>query len=213
MSAALIFLFMEIRDHALIYALLTRKIFEKFDRKKAEELIEKITVLYGHKRGKRMARLALMNDEEKDLKSFMLHGEWKGKPGENESVMVYDEDAMSSFVHKCAWFDTWEKYGLKEYGTYYCRYIDKAICEGFAGNFDLKVPHRLADGDTQCCFIWSDSVDKEELARIKKAAGDKWILPFTFHCEELCESAMEVLDDEELLKDVMKEYQEMIKEL
>ena len=201
-----VFYFMEIRDHALIYGLLARKIIEHFGKPQGEKLIEEITVLYGNTRGKRMARLALENDEEKDLEAFMLHGEWKGKEGENQSEMIYGSDSTSSLVSKCAWHDTWERYDLLEYGPYYCRYIDKAICEGFAGSFDLEVKETISKGEGRCNFIWNEAVNEESLRKKKAKAEDMWILPFEFHVEELLECAMKILQDNKIIEEVIEEY-------
>lgn len=203
------YFFMEIRDHALIYGLLAKKIIEHSGKENGEKLIEEITNLYGNKRGQRMAALSTENHEEKDLETFMVHGEWKGREGENKSEMVYGSDSTSSLVFKCAWYDTWVRYGLKQYGSYYCRYIDKAICKGFAGSFDLEVKETISSGDGRCNFIWNEAVDEEELRRLKSEAEDMWILPFEFHVEELFECAMKILKDKTIIEEVIEEYHKM----
>ena len=200
---------MEIRQHALLYALIAKHCLERYGREKGEELIRKITVLYGNTRGQRMAALAKQDNEDTDLNSFFIHGEWKGRDGENISSMSYEDDHTVSTVTECAWYDTWKEYGLLNYGTYYCRYIDKAICKGFAGSFDLEVKETISSGDGRCNFIWNEAVDEEELRRLKSEAEDMWILPFEFHVEELLECAMKILKDKTIIEEVIEEYHKM----
>ena len=172
---------MEIRHHAVLYALIVKEISAAFDKEEAEGLIRKITTAYGRQRGRRMAD----HSEKKDMNDFFINGEWKGKEGENISQLFFYEDHTESHVHKCAWFDTWKEYDLLEYGSYYCRYIDKAICEGFDGSFSLKLLSAIGLGDKECVFIWSDKADPELIDSSEK----KYILSFDRHCKELYECA------------------------
>ena len=201
---------MEIRQHALLYALIAKHCLERYGKEKGEELLKKITVLYGNKRGQRMAALTKQDNEDTDLNSFFIHGEWKGRDGENISLMSYEDDQTVSTVTKCAWYDTWKEYGLLNYGTYYCRYIDKAICEGFDGDFSLDVQKSMGRGDDECIFCWNSSADKGYIDDQKKKAQDKWIRSFDLHCEELYACAKEILaDDEEILELISKDLEDL----
>lgn len=93
---------MNIRDHALIYALLASGIFDAMPETKAQETIRDITVFYGHKRGQRMRQKADAKHEEANLAAYLIHGEWKGRKGENLSTMEYGVHATYSSVTKCA---------------------------------------------------------------------------------------------------------------
>ena len=179
-----------IRHHALLYALIVKYIF-LYEDNDPEETVRNFTMAYGIKRGQRMRRLALENNEPLDISTFLVHGEWTAQKDENSSVLSSDSDSTYSTVHKCAWFDCWKKYGLLEYGTHYCRYIDKAICDGFDGDFSLDLEKAIGFGDKRCEFRWNRKYDESYLGSHPK----KWILPFEFHCQELRETAYEVLDE------------------
>lgn len=196
-----------IRQHAVLYALIVQSCFLNMEKTEAETLVKKITQTYGLRRGKRMRFLAVENKEETDMNAFLIHSEWKGKEGENRSKMIYEADRTVSEVTKCAWCDVWKKYGLMEYGPYYCRYIDQAICEGFNGDFDLKISSVLSQGGSCCRFEWSGCADEKTVSEGK--ATSNWILPFSFHCLELLECAKEVLRKhgrEEILEEVKQKY-------
>ena len=197
-----------IRHHAVFYALIVKYVFLYMEKDEAEKTVEKITKDYGLKRGKRMKELALMNNETLDINSFLVHGEWAGEKDENFSVLTDDKDSTISLVYKCAWYDYWKQYGLLEYGRYYCRYIDKAICEGFAGDFSLELNKAIGFGDDNCEFVWNEKYDKNYLSSHPK----KWILPFSFHIKELRQTAYEVLDEkirDKILKDVDEEFKKI----
>lgn len=192
---------MEIRHHALLYALIVRSVSEASDKEEAEETIRQITVRYGRKRGRRMAD----HSSDKDLNGFFICGEWKGKQGENISSLTFGEDSVTSIVSKCAWYDTWKEYGMERYGSYYCRYIDQAICEGYDGGFSLKLDSAIGLGDRGCIFRWSSHADRKLIEDAEK----RYILPFDFHCRELYECAYEVLKEkgkEDLSERIRNEF-------
>ncbi len=204
-----------IRDHALIYALCAKEICSALEKEKAEALIEEITVSYGRKRGERMRTKAEENHEKADINAYLIHGEWKGKPHENESVMEFHPDRTVSRVSRCAWYDTWKQYGLEEYGRYYCRYIDQALCEGFDGSFDLKVESVLSHGDPECRFVWSEASDPDYVQKTKSENKDRYILPFDFHTEEFLQCASAVLEHNglaQLIAQVLENYEHMNEE-
>lgn len=156
----------------------------------------KVTRAYGVHRGKRMRETALAHQDPADLQSYFVYGEWKGKPGENQSEMTYEKDSTVSTVHRCAWFDTWKQYGLEQYGTLYCHYIDYALTEGFAGNFGLDVEQSFSRGDRQCIFRWNQGVDKEKLQQIRNDNQDAYIRSFSFHCSDMLAIARLILHRE-----------------
>ena len=203
---------MEIRDHALMYALLARRISDVLPENEAQTLIRDITVLYGHKRGQRMRRKADAAQETANLAAYLIHGEWKGREGENESTMEYGENETYSSVTKCAWYETWKEYGLLPYGTFYCRYIDEALCEGFDGSFSLEIPATMAKGDPRCLFKWSEAADGQFVKDEKQRLKDTYILPFDFHVNELLECARQVLKEkgmEYLVREAFQEYKKL----
>ena len=195
---------MGIRHHAVLYALIVKYIF-KYILTDPEKTIEDLTHTYGLKRGRRMKELSIENNEPLNIDAFLVHGEWAGEKDENLSLLSHDDDNTYSTVGKCAWYDYWKKYDLLEYGTYYCHYIDKAICEGYEGDFGLKLEKAIGFGDEKCQFVWNRSFNEEYL----KSHPKKWTLPFDFHCRELYTTAYEILDEsirDKILKDVNDEF-------
>lgn len=195
-----------IRHHAVLYGLIVKYIF-RYD-SDPEKTIRNFTQAYGIKRGQRMKKLALENDEPLDINTFLIHGEWTGEKEENSSSLSFDQDNTYSTVHKCAWYDYWKRYDLLSYGTYYCRYIDKALCKGFEGDFSLELQKAIGFGDEECEFRWNRRYDENYLRSHPK----KWILPFSFHCKELRETAYKVLDEnirDRILADADEEFRKI----
>jgi hypothetical protein len=175
-----------IREHALYYALLAKAVLETDHLQNAETCLKHITEEYGRRRGARMRANAAALCPADDLSAFFLTGEWAGKPGENQSELLRQSHTTESRVHVCAWYDTWKKYGLLSYGTYYCRWIDLAIADGFDGSFTLSVPQTKGAGDPVCRFVWDQTVNTLKSERL-------YLLPFSFHIEELRQTAEDVL--------------------
>lgn len=177
---------MEIRHHAYLYAILCKNILEEAGEEEGEGIIRAFTRSYGIARGRRMKEHAASGD----MSDFFIVGEWKGRQGENLSQLFYGEDRTVSEVSRCAWYDTWKRYDLLKEGSHYCRYIDKAICEGYGSDFSLDLKEAIGLGDARCIFIWNAIADQKKVEETKR----EYILPFDFHCEELLKHALAALD-------------------
>ncbi len=179
---------MEIKHHAYLYAILCKSILEEAGEEKGEELIRRFTRNYGIARGRRMRKHSPCGDME----GFFIAGEWQGKEGENLSSLSCEKDRTISTVTKCAWYDTWKEYGLLKEGSHYCRYIDRAICEGYGSDFSLDVAEAIGLGGECCIFIWNAPCDQTKIAKTRR----EFVQSFDFHCEELLNHAMAVLDED-----------------
>jgi len=186
-----------IQEHALFYGLLAKNACLLLGEEKGKQIMHDITYAYGYHRGERMRNTALQNGDTPDMLAYLVYGEWKGKRGENISSMEYRNDCSISTVHKCAWIDTWQKYGLMDYGPLYCQDIDAAIKDGFNGGFDLVVEKSKGRGDDVCIFHWSQPADEVKLAEIRKQNQDRFIKPFSFHVQDFLASAEKVLREKE----------------
>ena len=197
-----------IREHALYYAFLSKQIFSVLSHDEAELLLKDITMEYGRRRGRRMRKNAETAGFGSDLQAFFKAGEWAGKPDENRSELIRNNDSTESLVSVCAWYDTWKKYGLLPFGTYYCRWIDPAIAEGFAGDFTLTVPCTKGNGSPQCRFVWDQALPDNPSQK-------PFLLPFRAHIQELKETAREVLELRfpEITDDIMKRTEESFRAL
>ena len=172
----------------------------------------KATSAYGIRRGRRMAEHAGSRNDARDMNAFFIYGEWAGEPGENLSFMSYTEDASISTVRKCAWYDAWKKHGLLKEGTLYCHYVDDGLTEGFCGSFKLTVEQAIGKGDPCCVFRWNEAADAAAVASRKAEDCGKYILPFSFHCQELLDTVKETLQEnapdqaDAILNNALNEY-------
>ena len=182
-----------IEHHAVLYALLVKHACAVLGEREGRSVMGRATYAYGVQRGDRMAVHAEAHHDPKDMNSYFIYGEWKGEPGENISSMRYTDSASISTVTKCAWYDAWKKHGLLKEGTLYCHYVDDGLAKGFDGSFALNVEKAIGKGDDCCIFHWNEAADPDYVAKRKEADAGKWILPFSFHCEELLDSVEMIL--------------------
>ncbi|MBR2769660.1 MAG: L-2-amino-thiazoline-4-carboxylic acid hydrolase [Solobacterium sp.] len=181
-----------ITEHAVLYAVLAKALFQHVGN--TEHLLKEITEAYGYRRGKRMRanaeRLGLGNG----ISAYFRCGEWRGLPDENRSVLTQGEHRAESLVEVCGWYETWKKYGLLEYGTCYCRWIDRAIVRGFSEQVMLAIPESKGRGDENCRFVFTEA-DERETSETDADEPISMILPFSFHCQELYTTAEEILKE------------------
>ena len=183
-----------IEEHALLYGLLVRNACAELGEEEGKAVMAEATKHYGRSRGKRMKESALRLGYGESADAYMLCGEWQGEPGENISELFFDPDSVRSEVQKCKWCETWKKYDLMLYGPLYCQYIDKAIAEGFNGDFTLHVSSILSAGDPVCCFVWDRPANRDEITEKRKCQTESLIRPFSFHCRELLACTKDILE-------------------
>ena len=194
-----------IREHAVLYGLLAENLCRYAGEETGLSLIEQFTARYGEMRGRRMRKHTQTDQKPADISSFLIYGEWAGKPGENRSSMHYGDKETVSEVTRCAWYDAWREYGLLPYGRNYCRWIDRAICAGYNGEFSLEVKEALGLDGSKCLFCWNQKADQDRIIREKEKNGTRWIRPFSFHCRELLEAFRLTVTDPGLQEAVINE--------
>ncbi len=174
-----------IEQHAVLIGMLAKAFCERYGDETGRELMKDILTRYGQERGLRMRSNMISEGMTPDMTSFFIAGEWRGKPGENASNASYLDHESVSTVTKCAWYDAWKTHDLLSYGTIYCHCIDDAICRGFDGGFQLDVQKAIGKGDDTCRFVWNGCTDEKLLKEKRETYGERFILPFSFHCREL----------------------------
>ena len=185
-----------IREHAVLAAFLVKAACEVLGEAEGKQILGRAIYNYGRGRGSRMAETAGKLGLQRDMTSFFLCGEWKGKEGENISESRLEDDASYSTVHTCAWYDTWKEEGLLAWGPLYCQYVDDGICDGFDGGFDLTIAKAKGRGDDICSFRWSAGADPQKLAELRNTYGTSLIRPFSFHCRDLLDAVRAQLEQE-----------------
>lgn len=172
-----------IEQHAVLAALLAKYAIKEAGDAGKDAFIAGITRM-GIERGTRMAAQAVLRGDRLDYVNYQAYGEWKPQPGQMEFVTVQTQPEAVTEARKCAWNEAWKKYGLEEYGKYYCVTVDDAIFRGFQPEFHCDVKGNQSWGSPKCEFHWGvpmSEEDQERLARKKAELGDSCIKDFNYH--------------------------------
>ncbi len=186
-----------IEHHALLFALLAKYAIEGCGEEGKTAVLEGVR-RYGEERGRRMARRALEHGDALDLVSNQAYGEWRPEPGQMENRIVQTEPTLITVATKCAWCDTWKKYGMLDYGKYYCLPIDDAVYRGFRSDFSVTTLSNLSWGAECCEFDWGLPLNKENEGRLQRKRvelGDSCVRDFDFHTAHLFHTLGNVLKD------------------
>lgn len=203
-----------VEHHAALYALMAKQIMLA-DPDQGEGRILEATGRYGEERGKRMAQAAQKDGCPLTPLGYMVYGELPAATGNSKSSSSFDNGRCLTSVSRCGWLDAWEKYGLAEYGTFYCRVIDESVYRGFNPELELKVTSCLSKGDAACGFDWGEAVSGEEAVRYGEAAkklGSSFRKDFLFHTSRILAVMKEYLEEvyggkgNEIVKQAMDEF-------
>lgn len=190
----------KIEHHAVLFALLSKNIMEKFD-EDGKEAVLKAVIKYGNERGARMAQNALDNGDELTVLANQAYGEWKP---DYDGQMVFGrlrtEPTLRTFISKCAWCEAWKKHDLLEYGKYYCVDIDNAVFQGFCSDFVCTpLTESMSFGGDRCDFDWGEPLTEEEVVKLdekKKELGTSCMKDFNYHTAHLLHSVSNTLLEE-----------------
>lgn len=172
-----------IEQHAVILALLAKYALHYAGDAGKDAFISGVTRV-GVERGTRMAARAILRGDKLDYVNYQAYSEWNSLPGQMNFVTVQTWPETVTEGRKCAWNEAWHKYGLEDYGKYFCVTIDAAIIEGFNPAFHCDIRSNMSWGARCCEFHWGipmSEADQERLAAKRAELGDSCIKNFDYH--------------------------------
>lgn len=136
----------------MLYAYIVRSC-RKFPYDDVEQVIEKMTVEYGKRRGRRMAKRAAKDNMPLTALNYEVYQEWQPFPGDMDSGIELDAEEIHIFAKKCPWYDVWQTNGMLEYGKPYCKYIDESLVSGFNEDIAFETASNRTNGGSSCDFL------------------------------------------------------------
>lgn len=212
-----------IDDHAVLFANIV-KAARGICGEKAENTLIKSVKTYGRERGQRMALRCLADGRELTCKNFILYGEWEDPEGWSKSEPVATEPNYKTNMTTCGWYDTWQKYGLLEYGKLYCEWVDENLVHGFNPELTLKMESVMSHTGKACEFNWVSCHVSGEAEIAEMAQKRQELIPFVtkdflFHCAHLLSTFQRMLCLEfglhkglEVMKEALSGYTDIMGE-
>jgi len=181
---------MTARDHALLFAAISKSVIQEIGATKVEPLIRQAVLEYGRQRGKRMALRAGKYGHALTMDHYFAYGEWAVPENEMSFKFVEKPPHARMQVYRCPWYETWKSKGLLEYGKYFCQEIDEALVHGFNPDLVLRVNSTRTNGGEVCDFVFRDaglSLFKFLGLAFKKKVrpGKNAVMPWEYHCGHL----------------------------
>ena len=192
---------MTARDHALLFATISKSVIQEIGATKAEPLIRQAVREYGHQRGKRMALRAKKYGHALTMENYFAYGEWAVPKNEMSFKFVEKTPHARMQIYQCPWYETWKENQVLEYGKYFCQEIDEALVHGFNPDLALRVNSTRTNGGECCDFIFRDAglsfFKFLGLAFKKKVRpGKAAVMPWEYHCGHLYKTMGQALRQE-----------------
>ena len=205
----------DIPNHAAAFGLLAKHTVKSHLRG-AEEALSVGVVCYARQRGKRMRQRCDYYGDPVNMLSYKAYCEWCPEDTQMESVTLQKSPVHKTMVTDCHWINDWRKYGLLEYGHYYCDFADPNLVKGFDDAMFLEMPEIYARNLKHCSFIWSGADLNEEneawLDKRRKELKNLVTESWEYHTAHLYHTMKEALlmalgkGAERILDDFRKEY-------
>jgi hypothetical protein len=174
--------------HALLFAWISRALFQCVGEETAETAIRKAVRRYGEQRGRRMALRAEADGHALSMAAYRAYGEWAAGPGEMMSTSIARSGDVTTYVHRCSWHVAWTENGLLRYGRYYCLEIDRALVRGFNSALCLEVNRTQPSEGDYCEFVYRN---------VGQAVPDPAAtMPWEYHAGHMYKTMGEVLVEE-----------------
>ena len=181
---------MTARQHALLFAFISKSVIQETGVEKGESLIRKAVREYGRQRGKRMALRARKYGHSLTMDNYFAYGEWAVPKGEMNFRFIEKHPHARMNIYCCPWYEAWKDNQLLEYGKYFCQEIDEALVHGFNPDLVLHVNSTRTNGGDLCDFVFRDAglsfFKFLGLAFKKKVRpGKNSVMPWEYHCGHL----------------------------
>jgi hypothetical protein len=188
------------KHHALLFAWMSREVIQRAGAEKGEAVIRKAVRRYGKQRGGRMAMSAQADGQTPSMFNFLVYGEWEGRRGESNRIILETDPDFHVWVKKCPWYDTWVEHDLLPYGRLYCLEVDHALIQGFNPDLNLELNATLSNDERDCDFIYHEAnLTPENFKRMeqrRKEVHDKAVMPWDYHLGHLYKTIREEVVDE-----------------
>ena len=161
------------RHHAMLYAYIVRSC-RRLPYDDVEQVIEKITVEYGRRRGRRMAARAARDKMPLTALNYEAYQEWQALPGDTESGTRYLRVEIHVFSKRCPWYDAWQANDMLACGRPYCRLIDEALVSGFNKSIAFETAASRTNGGEACDFYFADLKPARQKKRSTRRSAPKW---------------------------------------
>ncbi len=186
---------LNVEHHAVMIGCLNKAITQVAPNN-AEYLMEQCMKQYGFARGSRMAKQAVTSGNNLDIHTYNAYRQWDCEPGASVSTVVSEQPDYRVHVTRCPWQETWQRYGLTEFGKPYCEFIDLSLAKGFGGGLELRVPKRLTHGDSFCEFLWPDAgYDAQAQEAVNQRVDGAGQMGWKEMIEDLCKTCASVLGE------------------
>ena len=173
-----------VEQHAVLIGL-TGKYLEKYAGAYGTDLFINSIVKYGKQRGKRMRERALRDGRPLNYETFLAYGELKLDTLPGDYSVKSESPVYINCCHRCMWDEAWKKFGLSEYGGWYCRYIDINLAQGFSDDMVMIAKTMKGLGDDCCTFVnvgyEQTEESKQRIARIKEELDGRYVRDFLYH--------------------------------
>ena len=133
---------------AQLFAVMSRLIIEKQGPAEGEALIREAVEFFGRERGKSIARLVTGLSKPLTLKNWLIYSDIDGMNFEAKAS-ISNHDLVVK-VYRCTFIEAAEKWDLREYASYYCKYVDYAILNGYNPDVKLELLSRHDSGKDHC---------------------------------------------------------------
>jgi hypothetical protein len=133
-----------------LFAVMSKFVIEKQGPAGGGALIREAVEYFGRERGKSIAKVVTGLGKPLSLKNWLIYSDIDGSNFAAEAS-ISNRDLVVK-VNRCSFMEAAEGWGFREYASYYCRYVDYAILEGYNPDVKLELLSRHDTGKDHCLF-------------------------------------------------------------
>lgn len=135
---------------ATLFALMSRNVLEKLGPVEGEALIRQAVEEFGLERGRRIAQRVQALGKPLSFKNWLIYTDIDGS--NFKASVSTDNGELVARVGHCSFISAAREWGVEEYASRYCRYVDYAILKGYNPDVRLLVEPRSTTGKDHCLF-------------------------------------------------------------
>jgi hypothetical protein len=135
---------------ANLFALMSRNVLEKLGPDEGEALIRQAVEEFGFERGRRIAQRVRSLGKPLSFKNWLIYTDIDGS--NFKAHVSIDNGELVARVGHCSFMSAAREWGLEEYASRYCAYVDYAILRGYNPDIRLKLEQRSTTGRDYCLF-------------------------------------------------------------
>ncbi len=138
---------------ATLFSFAAKAVIDELGPEKGEALLKKAIEEFGRARGRRIAGIVKGLGKPLTFKNYLIYSDVDPRNTHPQPVDIVNGDFIMK-TGECVLWNTAGEFGLRDFSSFFCKYFDDGVLDGYNQDIKLTKAYRYQTGKDHCVFRW-----------------------------------------------------------